>query len=147
MPPPAAHARQAAGASLHSPRREQVRPAAARRARVRLPQQALRPARRDEAAAIAGLSSPLLSSSLLSSSHLLLSRRAEQAKDLAELILGCGPLPEPEADPEAFLAALTRAQAEVPAVFHPIKGSAQPWFNVQKFGKMLKGGGGECVLC
>jgi len=70
-----------------------------------------------------------------------------QAKDLAELILGCGPLPEPEADPEAFLAALTRAQAEVPAVFHPIKGSAQPWFNVQKFGKMLKGGGGECVLC
>ena len=94
------------------------------------------------------LSSPPLSSPpLTSSSLLLLSPPLSQAKDLAELILGCGPLPEPEADPEAFLAALTRAQAEVPAVFHPIKGSAQPWFNVQKFGKMLKGGGGECVLC
>ena len=64
-----------------------------------------------------------------------------QAKELAELILGCKPLPEPEVDAAAFLKQLKAEQERLSAVFHPLKMTQQPWFDVKTFGKLVKKGG------
>ena len=70
-----------------------------------------------------------------------------QAKELAELILGCKPLPEPEVDAAGFLKQLKAEQERVPAVFHPLKMSAQPWFDPKTVGKVIKkGGSGSCAI-
>lgn len=69
-----------------------------------------------------------------------------QAKELAELILGCGPLPEPELSFPDFLNALKGAQARVPAVFHPLKMAPLPWFDATSFGKAAGGRRGSCII-
>jgi len=72
-----------------------------------------------------------------------------QAKELAELILGCKPLPEPEVDAATFLKQLKLEQERLPSVFHPLKGARQPWFDLKAFGRAVggKGQGGGCVVC
>jgi len=69
-----------------------------------------------------------------------------QAKELAELILGCDPLPEPELSFPEFLKALKEAQGRVPAVFHPLKMKPLPWFDATTFGKAAGGRRGSCVI-
>ena len=54
-----------------------------------------------------------------------------QVKQLCEQILGCKPLPEPELEPVAFLRQLKAALQAAPKVFDPLKGSLQPWVNVE----------------
>jgi len=71
-----------------------------------------------------------------------------QAKELAELILGCKSLPEPEVDAKGFLEELKLEQDRVPGVFHPLKGLVTPWFDPKTFAKAVKSGkGGSCVVC
>ena len=50
-----------------------------------------------------------------------------QIKTLCEALLGCPSLPEPELDPQAFLAGIEEALALQPNVFDPISGKLQPW--------------------
>lgn len=71
-----------------------------------------------------------------------------QAKELAELILGCKPLPEPEVSLADFLKAIKEEQARVPEVFNPLKMAPMPWFDAKTFGRVAKGGGGggSCVI-
>ena len=70
-----------------------------------------------------------------------------QAKELAELILGCKPLPEPEVDAAAFLKQLKAEQERLPAVFHPLKMVQQPWLDAKTFGKLVKkGGSNACTI-
>lgn len=69
-----------------------------------------------------------------------------------KLLLGVAELPEPELEPEAFLAAVRRALDEQPHAFDPKSGRMRPWVDLQKLEHALwrskhcgKGGGG-CVV-
>ena len=50
-----------------------------------------------------------------------------QIKTFCEVLLGCPSLPEPELDPQAFLASIDEALALQPKVFDPISGELQQW--------------------
>ena len=50
-----------------------------------------------------------------------------QIKTFCEALLGCPSLPEPELDPQAFLASIDEALALQPKVFDPISGELQQW--------------------
>ena len=50
-----------------------------------------------------------------------------QIKTFCEALLGCPSLPEPELDPQAFLACIDEALTLQPKVFDPISGDVQPW--------------------
>ena len=53
-----------------------------------------------------------------------------QVKQLCELILGCGPLPEPELDSAAFLQQLKVAVKAAGKVYDPLRRSMKPWVNM-----------------
>lgn len=50
-----------------------------------------------------------------------------QIKTFCEALLGCPSLPEPELDPQAFLAGIDEALTLQPKVFDPVSGEVQPW--------------------
>ena len=50
-----------------------------------------------------------------------------QVKQCCEAILGCGALPEPEADPAAFRAAVAECLSAVPRVFDPTSKTMRTW--------------------
>lgn len=52
-----------------------------------------------------------------------------QVRQLCELLLGCGPLPEPEIEWKAFHAALNDAVASAPTTIDPRTGRRRPWIN------------------
>ena len=66
-----------------------------------------------------------------------------QAKQLCELILGCGTLPEPELEWAAFKSAVLAALASVPSTVDPRTGRRSAWINVARFGAVL----GRNALC
>jgi len=64
-----------------------------------------------------------------------------QLKEMAERILGCAPLPEPEADPKGFSTALKAALAQVRPVYNPLKNKATPWIDTSAASKIVNKGG------
>lgn len=67
-----------------------------------------------------------------------------QVKQCCEAILGCGVLPEPEADPAAFRAAVRESLLGVAPVFDPVSKTMKPWVNAQKL--CPKKGFLSCIL-
>ena len=61
-----------------------------------------------------------------------------QIKQCCEAILGCGTLPEPEADPAAFRAAVKESLGSVSPVFDPISKAMRPWVDPQRLCKTKK---------
>jgi len=55
-----------------------------------------------------------------------------QARELAELLLGCEPLPEPELQPDDFAAALHAALAHVPPVYDACTNTTRPLVDVNR---------------
>lgn len=50
-----------------------------------------------------------------------------QVKLFCEAIIGCGVLPEPEADPDAFRTAVKESLSAVAPVFDPVSRRMKPW--------------------
>ena len=69
-----------------------------------------------------------------------------QAKTFIEFVLGCKPLPEPEVDPAAFLAAVNDALRGAPTTFDPLKLREVPWVDVGALQRQIRGGGGGCSV-
>lgn len=53
-------------------------------------------------------------------------------KQMCELLLGCGPLPEPQLDPEHFIHALRDAVTPLPLVFDPRRKKLRAWIDVDR---------------
>jgi len=69
---------------------------------------------------------------------------ASQAKELAEKILGCPPLPEPE----GFKTVLSAALAQTRPVYHPVHNRVAPWFDINGICSLNKRSGADscCVV-
>ena len=55
-----------------------------------------------------------------------------QVKQFCELLLGCGPLPEPELDSAAFLQQLKVAVKAAGKVYDPLRRRMRPWVNMTR---------------
>jgi len=66
------------------------------------------------------------------------------AKELAEKILGCPPLPEPE----GFKTVLSAALAQTRPVYHPVHNRVAPWFDINGICSLNKRSGADscCVV-
>mmetsp|Transcript_69987 Transcript_69987/g.138762 ORF Transcript_69987/g.138762 Transcript_69987/m.138762 type:complete len:203 (+) Transcript_69987:1027-1635(+) len=53
-----------------------------------------------------------------------------QVKAFCELLLGCGPLPDPDVDWDDFEVALTAALTTVPLIYDPLTATHRPWIDV-----------------
>lgn len=69
-----------------------------------------------------------------------------QIKTFIEFVLGCKPLPEPEVDQAAFVAAVQDALRGAPTTFDPLKLRQVPWVDVSALQKQINGGGGGCCV-
>jgi len=65
-----------------------------------------------------------------------------QVKQFVELTLGCKPLPDPDADAEAFLKAVEEALKFTPPTFDPLLLHEAPWFDMGRLREHVTGGGG-----
>ena len=63
-----------------------------------------------------------------------------QVKQCCEAILGCGALPEPEADLAAFRAAVKESLGGVTPVFDPVTKAMRPWVDPERLCKKKKDG-------
>lgn len=63
---------------------------------------------------------------------------ASQVKQFCELMLGCGVLPEPEADGAAFRAAVQECLQSVRPVYDPLSKRMKPWVDTNKLCKQSK---------
>ena len=63
-----------------------------------------------------------------------------QVKQCCEAILGCGALPEPEADLAAFRAAVEESLGGVTPVFDPVTKAMRPWVDPERLCKKKKDG-------
>lgn len=61
-----------------------------------------------------------------------------QIKMMCEAVLGCANLPDPDVDPEAFIAAVDEQVALHPKVFDPPSGKMQPWIKTDVLRTRLK---------
>jgi hypothetical protein len=61
-----------------------------------------------------------------------------QAKLLVERLLGCSPLPEPEADLHGFSTELKRVLAVLPPVYNPVTKRMAPWIDASKLQRHLQ---------
>jgi len=62
-----------------------------------------------------------------------------QVKQCCEAILGCGALPEPDADLPAFRAAVAESLSAVPPVFDPTTRTMRPWVDAKQLCKKKSG--------
>ena len=62
-----------------------------------------------------------------------------QARELCELVLGCGPLPEPELEWGAFVGALRTALNGAPSTVDPRTGRRRPWIDLGRIGRIRPG--------
>ena len=66
-----------------------------------------------------------------------------QARQLCELILGCGSLPEPEREWAAFRSAVMVALSSAPSTVDPRSGRRAPWIAMSRLGAIT----GRSILC
>jgi len=69
-----------------------------------------------------------------------------QVKQYCETLLGCGVLPEPEADLAAFRAAVKKNLSGVPQVFCPATKAMRPWVDASSLCKPNRAGWLNCFL-
>jgi hypothetical protein len=69
-----------------------------------------------------------------------------QVKQYCETLLGCGVLPEPEADLAAFRAAVKKNLSGVPQVFCPATKAMRPWVDASSLCKPKRAGWLNCFL-
>ena len=69
-----------------------------------------------------------------------------QVGALIELILGCGQLPDPEADLAAFSAAVSEALGAERPVYDPLRQKLRPWIDMGAITKHCGGGSGCSIM-
>lgn len=69
-----------------------------------------------------------------------------QVGAFTELILGCGQLPDPEADLNAFSSAVAEALSAERPVYDPIRQKLRPWIDMAALTKHCGGGSGCCIM-
>uniref|UniRef100_A0A7S2N762 VWFA domain-containing protein n=1 Tax=Haptolina brevifila TaxID=156173 RepID=A0A7S2N762_9EUKA len=70
-----------------------------------------------------------------------------QVRTFIELILGCGPLPEPELEWTSFMAELKVALSSAPSTVDPRNGQRAPWVNTRRLGRLHPSGALGAVCC
>ena len=62
-----------------------------------------------------------------------------QARELCEVLLCCGPLPEPELEWSAFMSALRTALLSAPSTVDPSTGRRRAWIDLRRIGRLRPG--------